>query len=591
MKKSKYLKISICLLLVLVTAIQCISCDSKGTSSFTVEYQNARNGRLEGTLIQQVDVGGSTSQVTAIPNEGYMLERWSDGLTEATRYEQNVSKNMLIYPIFKPIPFSVTYRGICDNRQIYSHVLTNVSSTSIDFNASVILPGYKFLYWSDKVSTAKRSDGCEADGKVITAYYQKLESVLPVVKIQTENNSNITSKDVYINCSVDLTASIDEQQLSNVSAQIRGRGNYTWNYCKKKSYRLKFDEKRSVLGSENKDRNWVLLSNGFDNSLTRNYIGLELGERFKTVSFSSMHEFIELYINGNYCGVYLFCDLIETGSGRVDLNDDLSDPESLAFLVERDTYSKKGEGVLDFDYFILENDYDWSFNIHFPDPDAPTYDPDIYVTYIKNYLYDALDAIGTKDWEYIQQYIDVESFAEMYIIHECMLNLDVGWNSFYMYKDKGGKLCLGPPWDFDLSAGNYNAIRHSSDKSYTDAYPAYDVDFYDQLWGLKQNTWFRRLVRVPEFVELLQLKLDELDSTIKEVYSLADPNNANGLYKKYGVALEKNMEHWGVFTNEGPTAVKSLKTITEQQQYLYDWLMERLRVVRTYYGMPPEKQY
>ncbi len=594
----KPLKLLRSVLLLIIIAMLCIGCapiDDNGETEgakkefYTVKYHSVENGIINGQTIQQVKHGGSTTEVTAVPNYGFTFGGWSDGVAEATRTDIDIKDDIVVYPIYNPIPYSITYVGMCDGKEIYSYVFENTTGTRTEFDATAVIPGYQFLNWSDEETKEKREDSFESDGKTITAYYAEIEYKTPIVNIQVENGQAITSKEVYLNCTVEIDSDISDHKMKNVVAEIRGRGNYTWTGCPKKSYRLKFDRKRSVLGSENKAKSWVLLSNGWDNSLVRNYTALELSERFSALKFTSTHEFIELYVNGNYLGLYLVCDLIQAGEGRVELNEDLSDPNDMAFLVKRDTYARKEGQALDVEYFELPNDYDWCFEIHYPDPEDPFYNAEVYVPYIQNYLYDALDAIGSKDWELIQEYIDVESFAEMYILQECILNLDVGWNSFYMYKDKGGKLCLGPAWDFDLSAGNYKAIKSDDDGNFNDAYPAYDIDNYDQLWCLKKNTWFRRMVRVPEFVDLLCKKLDELDSTIKDVYSLTDPTNEKGLYKKYDTEMNKNLDRWGIF-NEGPSYIRSLKTIEEQHKYLYDWLTERLKVVRTYYGMPAEKE-
>ncbi len=598
----KALKVLRSMLLLLIVAMLCVGCYSNDSEAsypteaseatdaqyYTIKYHTVDNGVINGEAVQEIENGGNTTAVTAVPNDGFTFERWSDGVTTATRTDTNVTEDMVVYPIFKAIPYTVTYRGLCDGKELFSYDMENKTGTKIEFDASAILPGYKFLNWNDGRTSERREDGYKDDGAVFTAYFEEIIYPMPTISINITGEEQEITREVYLDCTVKLESEAPGYAIKEQNAQIRGRGNYTWTDLEKHSYRLKFDKKVSMLGSENKAKNWVLLSNGFDNSLARTYIGHELAERFETIKFASMHEFAELYLNGEYVGLYLICDLVEVEEGRVELNEDLSDPEDIAFLVQRDSYAPKENKILDVEYFLLENDYNKSFEINFPDPNASTYKADVYVPYIKQYVKDSLDAIGTRDWELIQQYIDVENFAEMYILHECMLNLDVGWNSFYMYKDKGGKLCLGPAWDFDLSAGNYNSIKSNEDGNYVDAYPAYDVDFYDQLWGLKQNTWLRRMARVPEFQELLKKKLDELDETLKDVYSLADPDNSEGLYQKYGTEMNKNLEKWGIF-QEGPAAIQNLKTIEAQHEYLYNWLNERLEVVRTYYGMPPEK--
>ena len=48
-----------------------------------------------------------------------------------------------------------------------------------------------------------------------------------------------------------------------------------------------------------------------------------------------------------------------------------------------------------------------------------------------------LDELSAEDWELIKSLIDVNSFADAYIVQELFGNFDVGNLSFYMYKPKG----------------------------------------------------------------------------------------------------------------------------------------------------------
>ena len=79
-----------------------------------------------------------------------------------------------------------------------------------------------------------------------------------------------------------------------------------------------------------------------------------------------------------------------------------------------------------------------------------------HVNFIKSYMADVMDLFGEDlNWSLLCDLIDVKSFAENYIIEELFHNSDVGFSSFYMYKEKNGKLYAGPVWDFDMSAGLY----------------------------------------------------------------------------------------------------------------------------------------
>ncbi len=78
---------------------------------FTLRYYTAdNNGRVEGSsFYQMVYYGNDGDEITAIPNYGYVFDQWSDGNTEATRVDQNVTQNVSVYPIFSRKSYNVNY--------------------------------------------------------------------------------------------------------------------------------------------------------------------------------------------------------------------------------------------------------------------------------------------------------------------------------------------------------------------------------------------------------------------------------------------------------------------------------------------------
>ena len=60
---------------------------------------------------------------------------------------------------------------------------------------------------------------------------------------------------------------------------------------------------------------------------------------------------------------------------------------------------------------------------------------------------------NTHDYGY-QNYIDVNSFVDYFIINEFTQNYDAGYLSTYLYKDIGGKYKM-VIWDFNSACNNY----------------------------------------------------------------------------------------------------------------------------------------
>lgn len=63
------------------------------TEPVTITYVAGTGGMIDGTAVQTIDQGGSTTSVTAVPDSNYTFAQWSDGLTTATRSEANVLKS------------------------------------------------------------------------------------------------------------------------------------------------------------------------------------------------------------------------------------------------------------------------------------------------------------------------------------------------------------------------------------------------------------------------------------------------------------------------------------------------------------------
>ena len=89
---------------------------------------------------------------------------------------------------------------------------------------------------------------------------------------------------------------------------------------------------------------------------------------------------------------------------------------------------------------------------------SPEYAAKEQVEYIKNYYQEFENAVLSGDGynhlgKHFTDYIDLESFAKMYVFQEFIKNLDAGLTSCYFYKDVGNKIVAGPAWDFDSAFG------------------------------------------------------------------------------------------------------------------------------------------
>ncbi len=161
------------------------------TSVYTLEYYAAEGGRIEGEVLQTVESGKSGTKVTAVADKGYEFVEWSDGVTTATRTDENIEEN-----------FSVTARF--DIATYNLHYLTDGNGT-IEGNAkqtakygengtevkAVPDEGYKFVKWSDGVTTAVRADKNIKGNISVEA---KFEKITFTVRYIADENGTIEGK-------------------------------------------------------------------------------------------------------------------------------------------------------------------------------------------------------------------------------------------------------------------------------------------------------------------------------------------------------------------------------------------------------------
>ena len=312
---------------------------------------------------------------------------------------------------------------------------------------------------------------------------------LPVLRITTDNAAPIVSKEVYITGQMSLISNVAGVAAVNGGLQIRGRGNSTWDIHPKKPYRLKLTDKQSLLGMPS-SKDWVLLANYSDKTLLRNAAALDLGTRMG-FPWSPRSAFVEVYLNERYDGVYQLMENIKVTKDRVNIDelaaaDVAADKITGGYLLEVD-FREDGK--------TMHTSID-DLPIVFQSPEEPALEQENYIKGYINEFETVLHSSGFADPATgYAAYIDVDSFVRWYLVNEVFRNVDANmWSSCWMYKPRGGKLFMGPLWDFDLAAGNAN---------YADA-------FRTEGWHIRNARWFSRLFEDPAFAARVKLRWNEI---------------------------------------------------------------------------------
>ena len=266
------------------------------------------------------------------------------------------------------------------------------------------------------------------------------------------------------------------------------RGNSTSN-APKKPFEFKTENKVNLEGM-GKNRTWILLANWYDISLLRNQITLDLCREIGLASTPDCHP-ADLYINGNYYGLYLLSEKIQLKKNRLEIRDL---EEAYEELNGKEAYDKApfrhrwGKAVSSIRWFGVKEEPEDITGGYLIEIEKPIYYQDAedhsgfvtdggmcitikepnhtgrqgveYLSALVNDFHNAAmakDGISKKTGKYYADYIDMLSFARMICVEEFCSNLDVWAASRFMYKDSDSVdplLYAGPGWDYDLTYGN-----------------------------------------------------------------------------------------------------------------------------------------
>ena len=316
---------------------------------------------------------------------------------------------------------------------------------------------------------------------------------LPVLFINTDGHRAIVSKEEYLQAQWWIDPMGHEEFQSIGSAQepqgmlIKGRGNATWTNVDKKSFRLKFDKKHKVLGMPS-SRHWTLMAYpdswmGKINDAMAFEIGLRLG-----MAWNPRQEPVEVVMNGQYIGLYFLTEKIRVAKDRVNIIEQKNNETDLlnvtgGWLLEIDNYKEPGCITV-----TEDNGQSIWFTPHSPDTLSG-----VQRAYITRFLEAANAAIycenkNDRPWE---EYIDIDSLAVFYIVHEAIDNPEAFSGSCFLHKERGDstKLVFGPIWDCGSSFNRYS-------QDY-----AFDDFIYENMPSYCRARWIKEISRFPHFQE------------------------------------------------------------------------------------------
>ena len=253
---------------------------------------------------------------------------------------------------------------------------------------------------------------------VATLYLDTASGSMKAIHADKNNSESVT---------VTLVTAQGKLDYAGDACTIRGRGNSTWIY-EKRPYLLSFTQTADLLGMGAANK-WVLLANAADESNLRNKLIYDLAGQ-TGMYWTPQCEYVDVYLNGEYAGLYLLAERVETGENRLNL---AGDPDS--FLCKLDLYDRLA---------TLENPIVTASG-RAVEITAPENIPTAHTDAIAAKVQQLEDAILSGQ---IEDILDLDSWVIRLLIDEIAENLDADRASSYFYYTDG-KFYAGPIWDYD----------------------------------------------------------------------------------------------------------------------------------------------
>ncbi|MFA7672623.1 MAG: InlB B-repeat-containing protein [Clostridia bacterium] len=177
---------------------------------FTLSYYSEGNGSVSGISNQSVSHGSDGSSVSAIPDDGYLFEKWSDGSVDNPRTDRNVTADKTVYASFSPVIYTLTYSA-GEHGTISGSTRQTVNSGSSGTSVKAVPDvGYRFAIWSDGVTSMVRIE---------TGVIKSLNASASFVK-EDSGQGDIPQDDGNNSATALVTANATATGSGNVSASV-----------------------------------------------------------------------------------------------------------------------------------------------------------------------------------------------------------------------------------------------------------------------------------------------------------------------------------------------------------------------------------
>ena len=405
--------------------------------------------------------------------------------------------------------------------------------------------------------------------------------------VAEDGSDRISAKISVVDHTEEMNHPCDEPEISS-DMTIHVRGNSS-RFFDKPGYRIKLTDSlgnnnpQPLLGMDS-HHEWALHGPYLDKTLIRNYMMYNLAGEIS--DYAPNVRFCEVILNGEYEGVYVLTETIDSGKDGARLSMSVSAKRSTytGYLLRLDRRQKSEienfSTLTDYTYranheLKLDIIYPGAKNINEALKDSIERDFSLFEKAL--YSYD----FNNKKYGY-RNFIDVDSFISYFLINEFSANYDAGSYSTYIYKDISGKykMCV---WDFNNACDNYQ------EQSLMNV----------QHFELQSKLWFEMLTKDKDFVEGIIGKYKQLRGTLFSDKALEE--YIDGTIEYLGPAIDRNSRRWAssfeddTLLNPAERNLHSYEEAVEQLKSFFfartEWLDDNIESLRQYCADSKIKKY
>ena len=185
-----------------------------------------------------------------------------------------------------------------------------------------------------------------------------------------------------------------------------------------------------------------------DKSLLRNYVLMNLSGQ--VMAATPEVRYCELFVNGTYQGVYVMMESVSRSLAGLDKSPKNQDRTSYLVRLDRGGTPELNQ----FSHYAMRTLS--VMDVVYPAGAACTEGQVSYIEKDISKIEKSLYSLDFDDPELgYRALLDVDSFVDYMVLNEFFQNYDATRYSTYLYRPLGGKLSIGPVWDFNNALDNY----------------------------------------------------------------------------------------------------------------------------------------